>query len=171
MYIRCRCLGGSRVLETHLYQLDSYPFNLIGPIAIIWQPLSQSSIGKSALSNVRSSTSKKKELPDVLSASGHTGLMTNRTIWLRFHPSIQLEVFDTLKQAASQTLVKYKMDSNDFQEATLEIADLTTRINVFEIMGPKSSQVIKGALSPVASENRKEFLNVGSNITIRMHSV
>lgn len=97
--------------------------------------------------------------------------MTNRTIWLRFHPSIQLEVFDTLKQAASQTLVKYKMDSNDFQEATLEIADLTTRINVFEIMGPKSSQVIKGALSPVASENRKEFLNVGSNITIRMHSV
>ena len=97
--------------------------------------------------------------------------MTNRTIWLQFHPSIQLEVFDTLKQAASQTLVKYKMDSNDFQEATLEIADLTTRINVFEIMGPKSSQVIKGALSPVASENRKEFLNVGSNITIRMHSV
>ena len=97
--------------------------------------------------------------------------MTNRTIWLRFHPSIQLEVFDTLKQAASQTLVKYKMDSNDFQEATLEIADLTTRINVFEIMGPKSSQVIKGALSPVASENRKEFLSVGSNITIRMHSV
>ena len=97
--------------------------------------------------------------------------MTNRTIWLRFHPSIQLEVFDTLKQAASQTLIKYKMDSNDFQEATLEIADLTTHINVFEIMGPKSSQVIKGALSPVASESRKEFLKVSSNITIRMHCV
>ena len=92
--------------------------------------------------------------------------MTNRTIWLRFHPSVQLEVFDTLKQAASQTLVKYKIDSNDPQEATLEIADLTTHVNVFEIMGPKSSQVIKGALSPVASENRKEFLKVSSNITI-----
>jgi ribonuclease P/MRP protein subunit POP1 len=97
--------------------------------------------------------------------------MTNRTIWLRFHPSIQIEVFDTLKQAASRTLVINKIDSDDFQEATLEIADLTTHINVFEIMGPKSSQVIKGALSPVASENRKEFLKVSSNITIRKHCV
>jgi ribonuclease P/MRP protein subunit POP1 len=142
---------------------------LIGPIAIIWQPLPQSSIEKSASSNVRSSTSKKKtyeEVPDVLPASGQTGPMTIRTIWLRFHPSVQLEVFDTLKQAASRTLVKYKTDSNDPQEATLEIADLTRHVNVFEIMGPKSSQVIKGALSPVASENRKEFLKVSSNITI-----
>ena len=92
--------------------------------------------------------------------------MTNRTIWLRFHPSVQLEVFDALKQAASRTLVKYKNDSDDPQDHTLEIADLTTHVNVFEIMGPKSSQVIKGALSPVTSENRKDFLKVRSNITI-----
>ena len=162
--IRYRCLDGHRVLETHLYKLDSYPFDLIGPIAIIWQPLPQSSMEKSASSNVRSSTSKKKtidkELPDVV-----PGPMTIRTIWLRFHPSVQLEVFDTLKQAASRTLVKSKIDSNDFQEATLKIADLTSHVNVFEIMGPKSSQVIKGALSPVSSENRKDFLKVSSNIT------
>lgn len=166
-YIRRRCLGGSRVLETHLYKLDSYPFDLIGPIAIIWQPLPQSSIEKSASSNVRSSTSKKKkkkkELPEVLPASGP---MTSRSIWLLFHPSVQLEVFDTLKQAASRTLAKYKIDSINPQEATLEIADLTTHVNMFEIMGPKASQVIKGALSPVASENRKEFLKVSSNFII-----
>jgi ribonuclease P/MRP protein subunit POP1 len=101
----------------------------------------------------------------VLPSSGQTDPMTNRTIWLRFHPSVQLEVFDTLKQAASRTLVNYKNNA-DSQEATLKIADLTRQVNVFEIMGPKSSQVIKGALSPVASENRKEFLQVSSNITI-----
>jgi ribonuclease P/MRP protein subunit POP1 len=86
--------------------------------------------------------------------------MTNRTIWLRFHPSVQLEVFDTLKEAASRTLVKYKANSNGPQEVSLDIADLRRHVNVFEIMGPKSSQVIKGALSPAASENRKEFLKV-----------
>ena len=101
--------------------------------------------------------------------SGQTDPMTNRTIWLQFHPSVQLEVFDTLKQAASRTLAKYKTDSNNPKEVILEIADLTTHVNVFEIMGPKSSQVIKGALSPVTSENRKEFLKVSSNITIIMH--
>lgn len=95
----------------------------------------------------------------MLPAAGQTS-STNRTIWLRFHPSVQLEVFDTLKEAASRTLVKYKTDPNGPQEATLEIADLKRHVNVFEIMGPKSSQVIKGALSPVTSENREEFLKV-----------
>lgn len=101
----------------------------------------------------------------MLPASGQTDPMTNRTIWLQFHPSVQLEVFDTLKQAASRTLVNYKNNA-DSQEVTLKIADLTRQVNVFEIMGPKSSQVIKGALSPVASENREEFLKVSSNITM-----
>ena len=95
----------------------------------------------------------------MLPASGQTGL-TNRTIWLRFHPSVQIEVFDTLKEAASRTLDKYRANSTGPQEVTLKIADLRSHVNVFEIMGPKSSQVIKGALSPVASENRKEFLEV-----------
>ena len=101
----------------------------------------------------------------MLPASGQTDPMTNRTIWLQFHPSVQLEVFDTLKQAASRTLVNYKNNA-DSQEVTLKITDLTRQVNVFEIMGPKSSQVIKGALSPVASENREEFLKVSSNITM-----
>ena len=160
-----RCLGGSRALETHLYKPDSYPFDLIGPITIIWQPLPYHSTEKSASSTVKSRTSKsqkicEKEPPDVLPASGRARSMTIRTIWLQFHPSVQLEVFDTLKQAASRTLMKYKANSNCPQEATLEIADLKRHVNVFEIMGPKSSQVIKGALSPIASENRKEFLKV-----------
>ena len=96
----------------------------------------------------------------MLPALGHTGLIT-RTIWLRFHPSVQLEVFNTLKQAASQTLAEYNTNYGSHQ-VTLEIADLKRHVNVFEIMGPKSSQVIKGALSPVASEDREEFLKVGS---------
>ncbi|KAF8809561.1 POP1-domain-containing protein [Phlegmacium glaucopus] len=158
-----RCLGGSRTLETHLYKPDSYPFDLIGPITIIWQP-------KSTSSNVKSSTSRsrknnEKEPQAVLPTSGQAGSMTARTIWLRFHPSVQLEVFDTLKQTASRTLEKYKTNSNGPQEVTLEIADLKRHVNVFEIMGPKSSQVIKGALSPVAPEKREEFLKFWASLT------
>ena len=131
-------------------------------MTIIWQPLPQPSTEKSASSNVNSSISKARKAdkkPDAPPALGQTG-STTRTVWLRFHPSIQLEVFDTLKQAASRTLIKYKTNSDGLQEATLEIADLRRHFNAFEIMGPKSSQVIKGVLSPVASENRKEFLEV-----------
>ena len=158
-YTRHRCLGGSRTLDTHLYKPDSYPFDLIGPITIIWQALPQRSTEKSA-SNVKSSTleenTHEKKPPDMLPASGQ---MTNRTVWLRFHPSVHLEVFETLEEAASRTLVKYKTNSGS-QEVTMEVADLRRHVNVFEIMGPKSNQVIKGALSPVASENREEFLKV-----------
>lgn len=39
------------------------------------------------------------------------------------------------------------------------MADLREHFNVFEIMGPKSSQVIKGALRPV-DDQRGEFRKV-----------
>ncbi|KAF9230624.1 FAT domain-containing protein [Melanogaster broomeanus] len=41
--------------------------------------------------------------------------------------------------------------------AEIEIADLRGSINAFEVMGPKSSQVIKGALSPAGGEDRVDF--------------
>jgi len=64
-----------------------------------------------------------------------------------------------LKTAASQALANCKTLGE--QEVNLEISNLKGHLNVFEIMGPKSSQVIKGALSPVRSEQRGEFQQAG----------
>lgn len=44
----------------------------------------------------------------------------------------------------------------------VEIADLRECLNVFEIMGAKSSQVIKGALRPVADDKRQELKKVSA---------
>lgn len=87
--------------------------------------------------------------------------MVPRFVWLRFHPSAHTEVFDTLREAASQTLANFKATQGDAEEVNLEISDLKGHLNVFEIMGPKASQVIKGALSPVRSEQRGEFQQAG----------
>ena len=45
--------------------------------------------------------------------------------------------------------------------AEVEIADLREHFNIFEIVGPKSSQVIKGALKPV-DDKRADFKKVHS---------
>jgi len=91
--------------------------------------------------------------------------MVPRSVWLRFHPSAHTEVLDTLKGAASQSLVNYKAIGGNVEEVNLEISDLKGHLNAFEIMGPKASQVIKGALSPVRSEQRGEFQQVGHLLT------
>lgn len=45
---------------------------------------------------------------------------------------------------------------------TLEVqmSDLRDRFNIYEIVGPKSSQVVTGALSPVKDELKDDFKKV-----------
>jgi len=49
------------------------------------------------------------------------------------------------------------------KDIDVEIADLRGQINVFEIMGPKSSQVLRGALNPVLQDQRKDFTQVANS--------
>lgn len=74
------------------------------------------------------------------------------------HPSVFQEVYTEIRTAASFTLDVAKKDSSNTYE--VEIADMRERLNVFEIMGPKSSQIICGALRPVAEDRRPEFKKV-----------
>ncbi|EDR13388.1 uncharacterized protein LACBIDRAFT_230763 [Laccaria bicolor S238N-H82] len=132
-----RCLGGSRTLETHLYEPGGYPFALIAPVTIIWRPTANAIQEESQL----------------------------RTVWLRFHPSAQNEVLANLKTVASQILSKYKSNNSLAKDVNVEINDLKDRINVFEIMGPKASQVIKGSLSPASHEKTEDFRKFWSSLT------
>lgn len=82
-----------------------------------------------------------------------------RSLWVKIHPSVFEEVYAELRTAASFALEAAKKASPPPADKPyeVELADLREHLNVFEIMGPKSSQVIRGALRPVADDIRPEF--------------
>ena len=51
-------------------------------------------------------------------------------------------------------------ESDDERRKKVEVVDLRGKFNIFELMGPKSSQVIKGALTPVPGDDREELNQV-----------
>jgi len=71
-----------------------------------------------------------------------------------------LQTFYALKAAIPPVLdtLKNTLEHSD-KVYEVEIARLEDAVNVFEIMGPKSSQVIQGALTPV-KDSREEFKKV-----------
>lgn len=172
-----RFTTGVRTLETHIYKLTSYPFDLIAPITVIWRPttplpvvigevdsaldVSQPDPAESSepgsQTKQRKRPRKKKQDQNDSSTDG-----TSSTIWIRCHPAVFDEVFATLQSSASHTLeaAQKAAAGKEFKDIDVEIADLRGQINVFEIMGPKSSQVIKGTLRPVGQDQREEFKKV-----------
>ncbi|KAF4617537.1 hypothetical protein D9613_005911 [Agrocybe pediades] len=141
---------GSRVLETHLYKIGSYPYDLIAPVTILWRPVQKEVPPSGKQSTQPIDTQQQSDI---------------RTVWLRFHPSAQSIVVETLKAAASRALEAHRNLHGDLEPANVEIADLRGHVNVFEITGPKASQVIKGALSPVSNDKRPEFAQFWSSLT------
>ena len=83
-----------------------------------------------------------------------------RLVWICFHPSVYQQVHETLAEAAINLLAEIKEATTSEAKYDVEIADLRKQLNIFEIMGPKSSQVIKGALRPVMDDKRPEFRKV-----------
>ncbi|TFK40578.1 NUC188 domain-containing protein [Crucibulum laeve] len=169
-----RYVVGSRVLETQLYQFSSYPFDLIGPATVIWRPLVAPLVDEvdpvlpsqkapkstGAFQQKRTTKGKEKE------SSSPNDPKRARTVWLRFHPVMYDDVLDTLKVATSETLNKFRPASDKDRDATkVDVADLRGQVNVFEIMGPKGNQILKGALNPVSSETREDFRKFWSSLS------
>ena len=96
-------MTGGRACETRAYKHTSYPFALLGPITITWQPLSSE---------------------DVSPGSSHGP----RVIWVRCHPDIFEDGFDSLWDSASHVLEESK--KKDPKEPT----DL---VNVYTIQDPR----------------------------------
>lgn len=134
-----------------MYKAKSYPFNLVGPVDILWRPIherpSQGSgnlaaknglkLGKTAAAQARTST---------------------RALWIRCHPLIYEDVLTELKYVVQM----YLRDANDTgkNSVEIEVADSRDQFNVFQLIGPKSSQVIHGALKPIKHDDRPEFTEV-----------
>ncbi|KAH7915836.1 ribonucleases P/MRP protein subunit POP1-domain-containing protein [Hygrophoropsis aurantiaca] len=163
-----RGISGSRMLDMHIYKPGSYPFDLVGPVSILWKPLQVKS-GKSdepdpepseqPKTRKRKGKAKATEEPDPSRPVFH-----RRMLWVRSHPAIHEEVSEALKSSASQVLQAAKQRDPETRRE-VQIADMRDKVNVFEIMGPKSSQVIKGALTPAGDENRQEFKKFWSSLT------
>lgn len=132
-----------------MYKPKSYPFDLIGPVEIMWKT---SSIDTSAPSQAKTTKPKGKQRQP---QSKDTPL---RALWLRCHPLIYDAIFSAIKYSVqaylqlSQSTSKHKVE--------VDVADLRDQFNIFELVGPKSSQVIHGALTPVKDEVRDEFKQV-----------
>ncbi|KAK2465239.1 hypothetical protein APHAL10511_002593 [Amanita phalloides] len=132
---------GSRTVETYLYKPTSYPFELIAPVTILWQPKAPKNETESQ------GNEPQQEDKDVV-----------RTTWLMFHPVVYDDAFAALQHAASLALDSAKRQTTTASaEYEIEIADLRGHLNIFEIMGPKSSQVLKGALKPISEDDRESF--------------
>jgi ribonuclease P/MRP protein subunit POP1 len=162
---------GSRALETHIYKPGSYPFDLIAPISIIWKPLTRStedcSADKAQASKNSGSGSQKNDRKRGRKGKGKDKDSTQpdsesiRIVWLQSHPSVFNEVFASLQAGASTVLdIAKRSMGEEERDIDVEIADLRGQVNVFEIMGPKSSQVLAGTLHPVPQDQSKEFTQV-----------
>lgn len=154
-------MAGSRACDTFAYKHASYPLALLGPMTIIWQPSSpegNSSHAPEPLARPKGKgKGKEKQADDMAPPEPNIG---PRVIWVRCHPAIFEDVFESLRTSASHALEQSKKKDPQ-AHAEIEIVDLRGCINAFEIMGPMSSQVIKGALSPVGNDDRKDVKKVG----------
>ncbi|WVQ99709.1 hypothetical protein IAU59_006850 [Kwoniella sp. CBS 9459] len=138
---------GSRVAKITLYHFDSFPTGLIGPAEVLWYP---SGNGPLARQPSKSET---------------------RRLWIRIHPSIYNETWDTLKHAISQirqgpvcpsassnsSSSSSRVAANAF--STLQIRDLREEINSLDIVGPRAGRTLRRVLRVCRSEQgmKKQF--------------
>ncbi|THV05260.1 POP1-domain-containing protein [Dendrothele bispora CBS 962.96] len=144
-----RFISGARVLNTHIYDCNAYPLDLIAPVTLMWKPLNPVSETETQ-ARKKNRKGKDKEAPSGLDPS-----KVIRTLWICVHPSVMKEVYIVLQTSVS--LVLESIRDAGLPEVQVELAPLRGQLNMFEIMGPKSSQVIKGAFSPVLNDQSETF--------------
>lgn len=135
-----RYTSGARACQTHIYEAGVWPRGLIAPVTVIWRPEDSDKTGTSA---------ETPPLPSKLASSNPT-----RALWIRVHPAALESTMTSLKTASEQ------IPASD----QLEITDLSGDINSFELVGPRTSQVIHGAFKLAGNESEaKQFWRSLSN--------
>lgn len=123
---------------------------------------------------------KGKEKEVTIEPVAKPGPDTFRTLWIRFHPSAWQEVWDIVQASASFVLDVLRQeqashvntDDNVHEEEStgkgedpkaeecIDMMDLRSQVNCFELMGPRSSQIIRGVMTLVNGDDRPMFHEV-----------
>jgi ribonuclease P/MRP protein subunit POP1 len=93
--------------------------------------------------------------------------LTERTIWLRIHPSIYAEATSLLESllAVSAGQSSEASTSTAPQRPAVRMTDLRDQIDSFEIMGPKSARILRRILRLSKTEG-KDKANVSFHVCI-----
>ena len=126
-----------------------YPFGLVGPVEVFWRSTSgKEATGVSGEGNVKG---KRKEAQQEASVA-------HATAWLRCHPLIYSDILACMRQTIKACVFAAQSKKESVE---IELADLRDQFNIFELVGPKSSQVIHGALTLMKDDKREELTQVG----------
>ncbi|WVF71156.1 hypothetical protein IAT40_005954 [Kwoniella sp. CBS 6097] len=142
---------GSRVAKVTLYHFDTFPTGLIGPAEIIWH------------------SQDPQTLPTQPSTSTSTSTTGPKRLWIRIHPSIFDEAWDTLKHAVTQLRQERAGSSSSrgtIAFSTLQIRDLRGELNSLDIVGPKAGKTLRRVLRVCRSEqgDKKQFFESLRNL-------
>ncbi|KAJ7044056.1 ribonucleases P/MRP protein subunit POP1-domain-containing protein [Mycena alexandri] len=178
-----RYLPGARTIDTHIYEPGQYPFGLIGPTSIFWRPIPLPSKPQDASDTAAEPATEGSQPADV-EGSQKRGKgkgkgkgkakepsdpdAVRRTVWVRTHPATSEKVFAALRDSASSVLDatrKAALPGTQIDNIGVDLEDLSGQVNAFEIMGPKSNQILKGALSPVSQDSREDFNKFWASMT------
>lgn len=124
--------------EVTLHRYREWPAGMIGPAEILWQPRPTSNTGDRK--------GKRKQVGNPVEDA------CKRHLWIRIHPSIFDETYKTLVKAISSYYQRPDARSAD-RGVGVEMKDLRGAMNSFEIMGPRSMQILEGILDPCRTES------------------
>jgi ribonuclease P/MRP protein subunit POP1 len=130
--------NGTRMGKTVLYRYKQWPFAMIGPVEILWQPTptpTRSTMGTEPM----------------------------KKVWIRFHPGMFEEAWESIRTGVQgwyqQGTSSYLPESGSGSgpegnegKRGIRMKDLRGELCVFELMGPRSVLVLKGVLGLVKDQ-------------------
>ncbi|PLW36033.1 hypothetical protein PCANC_16083 [Puccinia coronata f. sp. avenae] len=133
-----RFTPGHRVAEINFYAHQGWPYSLIGPVVLLWRPVSDSA------------SSLKGPSPTVEKADADhsSGSSTQRTALLQIHPSIKSSVIEAIKLASQEKVLVEELD---------ELGSL-------ELGGPRCLEMMGRVLTGIQEDGKDEvvtWLNAG----------
>jgi ribonuclease P/MRP protein subunit POP1 len=165
----CRYITGARPLDTTVFADSAYPYQALGPAMLLWKPWKPEDDEPTTLPvqpkkvkgkghALKGKEKEKEKAVDPTKRRPEPTAKSPRTCWLRLHPAIFDEVFNAVRIATSAVLSNVQLAGGDTAE--VHLADLREKLCGFEITGPKSAQVLRGALEPTQASPSKEFKEV-----------
>jgi hypothetical protein len=93
--------------------------------------------------------------------------LSERTIWIRTHPSVHAEIVEVLESLVSSSGRSDEAStSTSSHVSAVKISDLRNQIDSFEIMGPKSARILRRILRLSKTEGKDK-----AKVSLYLHVV